>query len=440
MTRILLVRGMLAGAVAGLLVFALARWIGEPQVERAIAFETGTEHAKGEAPEPEIVSRKIQSSLGLLTATVVDGTAVGGIFALIFACALGRIPIASHRALSALLAGLGFAAIAVLPALPRPSMQNMRSLQKFRGLDTFPRRYAGRLRKLWKILFRQFSLASVLLLACATASAQTNPERIVSTSPSITEALFALRLGPHVVGVSNYCEYPPQVKELPKVGTFLHPDAELIARLRPDLVILHELPYDVADRLDALHIKYAVVDRGGLTDAFAEIQQIGTAAGVPTQAAALVSKIRARLEQIRSQASKLNKPSIAFVIGREPGTLSGLILVGHDLFLNDLIEVAGGRNLIAEDSSQPYPHVSLETILRMNPDVVIDMGDMGATAQERERKVSENLSLWKRVSKLSAVKNNHVYSLTSTAFVVPGPRVTEAAEILFTLLHGKKPE
>lgn len=316
----------------------------------------------------------------------------------------------------------------------------MRSLQKFGWFNRYPRCYMGSLRKLSRIVFLQFSLASVLLLACAVAKAQTNPERIVSTSPSITESLFALGLGPHVVGVSNYCEYPPQVKELTKVGTFLKPDAELIARLKPDLVILHKLPSDVADRLDALHIKYAIVDRGGLTDAFTEIQQVGAAAGVTTQAAALVAKIRARLEQIRFQASKVNKPTVVFVIGREPGTLSGLILVGHDLFLNDLIEVAGGRNLIAEDSSQPYPHVSLETILRMNPDVLIDMGDMGATAQERERKVSETLSLWKHVSNLSAVKNDHVYSLTSTAFVVPGPRVTEAAEILFTLLHGKKPE
>jgi iron complex transport system substrate-binding protein len=316
----------------------------------------------------------------------------------------------------------------------------MRSLQKLCGLDRYPPCYAGRLRAVWRIASRQFSLAAVLLLACALTRAQTDPERIVSTSPSITEALFALGLGPHVVGVSNYCEYPPQVKELPKVGTFLKPDPELIARLKPDLVILHKLPNDVADRLDALHIKYAVVDRGGLTDAFTEIQQIGTAAGVTTQAAALVAKIHGRLEQIRFQASKVNKPTVVFVIGREPGTLSGLILVGHDLFLNDLIEVAGGRNLIAEDSSQPYPHVSLETILRMNPDVLIDMGDMGATAQERERKVPENLSLWRHVSDLSAVKNNHIYSPTSTAFVVPGPRVIEAAEILFTLLHGKKPE
>jgi magnesium-transporting ATPase (P-type) len=121
MTRILLVRGMLAGVVAGLLVFGLARWIGEPQVERAIAFETSMDQAKGEAPGPEIFSRKIQSSLGLLTATVVDGTAIGGIFALVFAFSYGRTRPASPRALSAVLAGLGFVTLAVVPALKYPA-------------------------------------------------------------------------------------------------------------------------------------------------------------------------------------------------------------------------------------------------------------------------------------------------------------------------------
>ena len=288
---------------------------------------------------------------------------------------------------------------------------------------------------------RRRTIRLVLALCLLVVSgAQAEPQRIVSTSPSITEVLFALGLGPRVVGVSNYCEYPPQVKDLPKVGTFLRPDPELIARLRPDLVILHQLPNDLTDRMGALHIPYAVADQGGLTDAYTEIQQIGAAAGARAQAEELVAKIRSRLEQIRSQSSKEKKSSLVFVIGREPGTLSGLIVVGGDLFLNELIEVAGGTNPIAKESPQPYPHVSLETILRINPDVLIDMGDMGTSPQERERKAIEDQRLWKRVSNLSAVKNDRVYSLTSTAFVVPGPRATEAAEILFTLLHGKKPE
>jgi predicted cobalt transporter CbtA len=112
---------MLVGVVAGLLVFAFARWIGEPQVERAIAFETAADQARGEAPEPEMVSRRVQKSVGLLTGTVVYGAAVGGLFGLVFAFAYGRIGKLGPRALAAVLAGLGFVAIVLVPNLKYPA-------------------------------------------------------------------------------------------------------------------------------------------------------------------------------------------------------------------------------------------------------------------------------------------------------------------------------
>jgi iron complex transport system substrate-binding protein len=283
------------------------------------------------------------------------------------------------------------------------------------------------------------SVVWACLLAAASALGQ--PERIVSTSPSITEALFALGLGPHVVGVSNYCEYPPQVKDLPKVGTYLRPDAERIARLKPDLVIVHKLSNELTNRLTALHIAYAEVGRGGgLTDAYEEIRQIGEATGAKEEAEKLITTMNARLDEIHAQTVGKKKPNVIFVIGRDPGTLTNLIVVGRDSFLNELIQVAGGVNVIAEQSSQPYPHISLETILRNQPDVLVDMGDMGNGPEERERKAKENRALWDALPNLSAVKQGHVYCLTSTAFVVPGPRSVEAAEILFALLQGKKPE
>jgi iron complex transport system substrate-binding protein len=282
----------------------------------------------------------------------------------------------------------------------------------------------------------------VLALACLliATSVQAEPQRIVSTSPSITEILFALGLGPHVVGVSNYCEYPPQVKELPKVGTFLRPDPESIARLKPDLVIVHKLPNDLTNRLASLHITYAEVDGGGLADAYNEIRQIGDAAGAKPQADKLIATMRSRLDQIHAQAAGKTKPRVIFIIGRDPGALANLIAVGRDNFLNELIAVAGGVNVIAAESSQPYPRISLETILRSQPDVLIDMGDMGNGPEERERKTKETLALWDAVPNLSAVTQGRVYCPTSTAFVVPGPRAIDVAEILFTLFQGKKPE
>lgn len=285
-----------------------------------------------------------------------------------------------------------------------------------------------------------YVLSAMLLCLLVGVSARAEPERIVSTSPSITEVLFALGLGPRVVGVSNYCEYPPQVKDLPRVGTFLRPDAESIARLKPDLVIVHKLPNELTNRLTALHIRYAEVDRGGLTDAYAEIKEIGKATGAEPQADELIAAMRARLDQIHAQTIGTKKVNVIFVIGRDPGTLSNIIVVGRDNFLNELIEVAGGTNVIAAESSEPYPHISLETILRSQPDVLIDMGDMGSGPEERERKAKENRALWDTLPNLSAAKEGRVHCLTSTAFVVPGPRAVEAAEILFAILQGRRPE
>jgi len=121
MARSLLLRGMMVGLVAGLLVFAFARWAGEPQVDRAIAFETSMDQAKGEPPEQEMVSRKIQKGFGLLTGVLVYGTALGGIFGLVFAYARGRLSQSRPRVLSALLAGVGFVTIVLIPSLKYPA-------------------------------------------------------------------------------------------------------------------------------------------------------------------------------------------------------------------------------------------------------------------------------------------------------------------------------
>jgi hypothetical protein len=121
MARSLLVRGMLVGLLAGLLAFAFARWVGEPEVERAIAYVTRMDQAKGQVPEPEMVSRRVQKSLGLLTGVVVYGTAVGGLFGLVFAFAYGRMGITHPRTLSAVLAAMGFVAIVLVPTLKYPA-------------------------------------------------------------------------------------------------------------------------------------------------------------------------------------------------------------------------------------------------------------------------------------------------------------------------------
>jgi hypothetical protein len=117
----LLVRGMLAGIVAGLLTFTFARIVGEPQVDQAISFEEKVAAARGEAREPEIVSRETQAGLGLLTGVVTYGAAFGGLFSLVFAYAYGRAGTLSVRALSAWLALGAFIALAIVPNIKYPA-------------------------------------------------------------------------------------------------------------------------------------------------------------------------------------------------------------------------------------------------------------------------------------------------------------------------------
>ena len=132
MVRAFLVRGMLVGIVAGLLSFGFLKVYGEPQVDRAIAFETQMDEAKAEAEkakgmampaeEPELVSRPVQAGLGLFTAVIVYSAAFGGLFGLAFAFAQGRVPGAlSPQALSALLAVTGFIAVYLVPNLKYPA-------------------------------------------------------------------------------------------------------------------------------------------------------------------------------------------------------------------------------------------------------------------------------------------------------------------------------
>ncbi|MCU1248049.1 MAG: hypothetical protein JWQ49_1078 [Edaphobacter sp.] len=120
-TRTLLLRGMLVGLIAGLIVFAFARWIGEPQVESAIAIENVSDQEKGEATDPELVSRGIQRGIGLLTGSVVYSSALGGIFGLVFAFSQGRFGFSSPRSLALWIAGLGFVSVALVPSLKYPA-------------------------------------------------------------------------------------------------------------------------------------------------------------------------------------------------------------------------------------------------------------------------------------------------------------------------------
>jgi iron complex transport system substrate-binding protein len=262
------------------------------------------------------------------------------------------------------------------------------------------------------------------------------PVRIVSTSPGITETLFALGLGPRVVAVSQFCRYPAEAAALPKVGPFLTSDPERIAALRPDLVILHSAAHGLDRRLAVMKLPVAVVERGTMSSVFASIRIIGRATGVPDRAERLVADLHARLDRLRRSVPPGPKPTVLFIIGRRAGMLADLVAVGRDAYLHELIEAAGGQNVLDVGIVPPYPRISMETVLRLNPDVIIDTVDMGETAAERRERAVANARLWRAYPTLTAVSTGRLFAATTDAVVVPGPRVVDAAEWIASLLRG----
>jgi iron complex transport system substrate-binding protein len=260
------------------------------------------------------------------------------------------------------------------------------------------------------------------------------PQRIVSTAPSITEMLYALGLGDRVVGVTNYCHYPPEARLKPKIGDYTSPNLEAIAALRPDLVILQTNPVRLADRLHALKLTTLEINQEDIAALYNSIRVVGAATGTEAQAEKLIGGIRGKLAQVRAQAAPLPRTRAMFVIGRTPNRLDGLVVVGKATYLNEIIATAGGENVF-RDAPSPYPSVSLEEVLARNPQVIVDMGDMADTVNVTAAHQREVVDLWQRMNSLAAVKQHRVFAVASDIYVVPGPRIVNAAEAFLQMLH-----
>jgi len=266
-------------------------------------------------------------------------------------------------------------------------------------------------------------------LACGQA-----PQRIVSTAPSITELLYTLGLGDRIVGVDRFSRYPPEVLRKQKIGDYANPNLEVIASLRPDLVMIPTNPVKLAERLQTLRLKVLEIDQEGIAKLYDSFRIVGQATGTVAQAAKLTSSVRGQLEAIRARAAPLKRTRMIFVVGRTPNRLDGLIVVGQASYLNEIIALAGGENVF-RDAVASYPAASLEEVLARNPDVIVDMGDMADTVGVTDQHKREVTSLWERLTNVAAVKQHRVFAVASDVYVVPGPRVVEAAKAFFAMLH-----
>lgn len=272
------------------------------------------------------------------------------------------------------------------------------------------------------------------LLLCLAAWAAP-PQRIVSTAPSITEILFALGLGPRVVGVTEFCRYPAEAARKPKIGTFLEPNFERILAQRPDLVLVVRNPVQLAERLSQLGLRAVEVPQDTVAEILASIRQIGRLAGVEPRAAALAASIERELGQVRQRAARLPRKKVLFLVGRAPGGLQGMVGVGPGTFIDELIQIAGGVNVLAE-SPMAYPRVSVEQILAADPDVILDMGDFAHQEGKPLEQAEKFRAVWAPYSSLRAVRENRVRQVADEAAIRPGPRVAEAARLCLQWIHG----
>lgn len=276
-------------------------------------------------------------------------------------------------------------------------------------------------------------MRTILLLTLAAALSAA-PARIVSTTPGITEVLYALGLGDRVAGVTDYCHYPPDALRKPKIGSYTQPNLEAIAALRPDLVIIQVNPIQLGAKLRALKLNVLEIDHENVERLFASIGAVGRAAGAEDAARQLTARLRGELDSIRVRAAALPRRKLMFLVGRSANSLEGMMAVGGSSYLNELMELAGGENIF-RGAVAAYPRISIEEILARNPYVIVDMGEMaettGVTAEQKRRVVR----LWQRYPTLKAVAGGRVYAVAADIFVVPGPRIVDAAREFARMLH-----
>jgi iron complex transport system substrate-binding protein len=248
-------------------------------------------------------------------------------------------------------------------------------------------------------------------------------QRIVSLAPSVTETLFAIGEGADVVGVSQYCSYPPQARRLPKIGSFVTPNIEAIVALRPTLVIGLLTSSDLREiqALQAMGIRILMVDDGSVAAIEASIEKIGDAVGRPHAAHDLVAQIRSRIGVTEEELAAVQPRRVLMVVGHQP-----LVAVGPGTYLDELLNLAHGRN-IADFSMQSWPRLSIEYIVSIRPEVILD-GQMGTDPHAPVR-------FWARYPSIPAVRQRRVFGYPDDPTLHPGPRVPQTLELFARLIH-----
>jgi ABC-type Fe3+-hydroxamate transport system substrate-binding protein len=277
--------------------------------------------------------------------------------------------------------------------------------------------------------FRPIALAIALaLVACGRGeraepprAASTAPQRIISLGPSGTEILASLGAIDRMIGRSNWDLWPDTVRVIPAIGDAIRPSVERIVALRPDLVVLYAAADNVAatEALRAAGVEVVALRIDTIDEYFAALDSLGTRVGARPRADSIALALRQQLDDVRVRASRATRVRVFIPVWEQP-----LMTVGAGSFLTELVTIAGGENIYA-DQQKPSLTVSFEDVVRRDPDVVLT----GPVSAARLRVARE----WQG---LRAVREGHVLAFDTTLVSQPSSRLGEGAKSLADLLAG----
>ncbi len=261
-------------------------------------------------------------------------------------------------------------------------------------------------------------------------------KRIISLAPSITETLFALDLRSKIMGVTRFCNFPPEAEDISRVGGYLDPNYEAIIALKPDLVILLPEHESVMEYLSKLNIEYLQVNNKTVEDILETIKTIGDKCGAEPKASSLINSINEELNRIERKNVGNTRPKVLISIGRTmgAGSIKDVYIAGKGTFYDQIINLAGGINAY-EGVTIEYPMLSAEGLLHMNPDIIIDLvANMELKGYRKQSVLDE----WKSIPSLKAAENNGIHILTNDYIVIPGPRFILLTKDIARIINPNK--
>ncbi|HEV8131007.1 MAG TPA: ABC transporter substrate-binding protein [Acidobacteriota bacterium] len=227
-------------------------------------------------------------------------------------------------------------------------------------------------------------LVSILSIQCAQvgfvdrASAQRH-SRIVSLAPNLTEILFELGAGDHVVGVTNFCKYPPEAQTKEKIGDFINPNLEKIVSLKPDLVLAERwTSTKIVPRLRQMGLNVTeTASPKSLAEIYQVIRQVGSTVGKSDRAEALIGKMQTRVRAIQERGNRFPyRPAVYIEIDLPSWT------VGRTSFVAEALSLCGAKNIFG-DVDRPALQVSKEMVIERNPEIIISFEARAAEIRRR---------------------------------------------------------